>query len=57
MIKRTINLNGVNKMILADPEASLADVIRGQLGLTGITGWLQKWLGFKVDSGRFLHLF
>ncbi len=35
MIKRFIFLNGVNKMLLADPEASLAEVIREQLGLTG----------------------
>ncbi len=35
MIKRNIILNGVNKMLVADPEASLADVVRSQLGLTG----------------------
>ncbi len=35
MIKKNINLNGINKLVVADPEASLADVIRGQLGLTG----------------------
>ncbi len=35
MIKRNITLNGVNKIVVADPEASLADVVRGQLGLTG----------------------
>jgi aldehyde oxidoreductase len=35
MIKRNITLNGVNKMVVADPETSLADVVRGQLGLTG----------------------
>ncbi|MGO8877964.1 MAG: molybdopterin-dependent aldehyde oxidoreductase [Desulfomonilaceae bacterium] len=35
MIKKTINLNGVRKMLLADPESSLAEVIREQFGLTG----------------------
>ena len=35
MIKRNITLNGVNKMVVADPESSLADVLRDQLGLTG----------------------
>jgi aldehyde oxidoreductase len=35
MIKKTINLNGVSKMLLADPESSLAEVIREQFGLTG----------------------
>ncbi len=35
MIKRLINLNGVSRVILADPETSLAEVIREQLGLTG----------------------
>ncbi len=35
MIKTNINLNGVNKIVVSDPEASLADVVRGQLGLTG----------------------
>ncbi len=35
MIKRNITLNGVNKIVVADPETSLADVVRGQLGLTG----------------------
>ncbi|MFH0959638.1 MAG: 2Fe-2S iron-sulfur cluster-binding protein, partial [Pseudomonadota bacterium] len=35
MIKRNITLNGVNKLVVADPETTLADVVRGQLGLTG----------------------
>lgn len=35
MIKRLINLNGVGRVILADPESSLAEMIREQLGLTG----------------------
>ncbi|MFH1114362.1 MAG: molybdopterin cofactor-binding domain-containing protein [Pseudomonadota bacterium] len=35
MIKRNVNLNGINKIVVADPEASLADVVREQLGLTG----------------------
>ncbi len=35
MIKKIITLNGMNKTVVADPEASLADVVRAQLGLTG----------------------
>jgi aldehyde oxidoreductase len=35
MIKRNITLNGVNKIVVSDPEASLAEVVRSQLGLTG----------------------
>ena len=35
MIKKIINLNGINKAVVADPEATLADVVREQLGLTG----------------------
>lgn len=35
MIKRNINLNGISKTVIADPETPLADVIRSQLGLTG----------------------
>ena len=35
MIKKTINLNGVSKMVLAESEASLSEVIREQFGLTG----------------------
>jgi aldehyde oxidoreductase len=35
MIKRLVNLNGVKKTLIADPEATLADVLREQLGLTG----------------------
>ena len=35
MIKKVINLNGVSRTLVADPEASLADVVREQLGLTG----------------------
>ncbi len=34
MIKRNISINGINKLVVADPEVSLADVLRGQLGLT-----------------------
>ena len=35
MIKRNITLNGISKTLVADPDASLADVLRSQLGLTG----------------------
>jgi aldehyde oxidoreductase len=35
MLKKSVMLNGLPKIIVADPEASLADVLRGQLGLTG----------------------
>ena len=35
MQKKMVSINGLTKMVLADPEASLADVLRGQFGLTG----------------------
>jgi len=35
MIKKTIFVNGAEKTIIADPETSLADVLRSQLKLTG----------------------
>ncbi len=35
MEKKVLNINGTNRTIIADPEASLADVLRRQLGLTG----------------------
>ncbi len=35
MLKKAINVNQVPRTMVVDPEASLADVIRGQLGLTG----------------------
>lgn len=35
MIKRNVIINGTNKIVVADPEDSLADVLRGQMGLTG----------------------
>ncbi|MGD9577392.1 MAG: molybdopterin-dependent aldehyde oxidoreductase [Syntrophorhabdus sp.] len=35
MIKKTINLNGVNRTVIAPADESLANVIRGQFGLTG----------------------
>ncbi|MFH1137345.1 MAG: molybdopterin cofactor-binding domain-containing protein [Pseudomonadota bacterium] len=35
MVKRFIIVNGVEKVLIADPEASLADVLREQLLLTG----------------------
>jgi aldehyde oxidoreductase len=35
MEKKVLNVNGVPRTIIANPDASLADVLRGQLGLTG----------------------
>jgi len=35
MLKKSIMVNGQPRIIIADPEASLADVLRGQMGLTG----------------------
>ncbi|GKT07254.1 molybdopterin-dependent aldehyde oxidoreductase [Desulforhabdus sp. TSK] len=35
MEKKALTINGIPSMIIADPEASLADVLRRQLGLTG----------------------
>ncbi|TVM16335.1 aldehyde oxidoreductase [Oceanidesulfovibrio indonesiensis] len=35
MIQKTLNINGVENNIIVDPEESLANVLRGQLGLTG----------------------
>jgi aldehyde oxidoreductase len=35
MIRRIINLNGTHKTLVCDGEASLAEVLREQLGLTG----------------------
>lgn len=35
MLKKSVMINGVPRILLTDPEASLADVLRGQLGLTG----------------------
>ena len=35
MLKKSIMINGQPRIIVVDPEASLADVLRGQLGLTG----------------------
>jgi aldehyde oxidoreductase len=35
MLKRSLVINGVNKVVIADPETSLADVLRKQLLLTG----------------------
>jgi aldehyde oxidoreductase len=35
MIKRTIKVNGVNKVVVAASDASLASVLREQMGLTG----------------------
>lgn len=36
MLKVTLNVNGVTRTLVANPEDSLADVLRGQLGLTGV---------------------
>ncbi|MEI2659678.1 MAG: 2Fe-2S iron-sulfur cluster-binding protein [Bifidobacterium adolescentis] len=35
MQKKLLNINGLNRTVIADPEASLADVIRKQMKLTG----------------------
>lgn len=35
MEKRTFNINGMNRTVIVDPEASLGDVLRKQLLLTG----------------------
>jgi len=35
MLKKSVMINGVPRIIIAEPDASLADVVRGQLGLTG----------------------
>ncbi len=35
MQKKVLNINGTNKTVIADPKASLADVLRKQLYLTG----------------------
>ena len=35
MLKKILKINGVNRTIVADPESSLADVLRKQLFLTG----------------------
>jgi aldehyde oxidoreductase len=35
MLKKELNVNGVLKTLIVDPEASLSDVLREQLGLTG----------------------
>jgi aldehyde oxidoreductase len=36
MQKKAISVNGISKTLIVDPEASLADVLREQLGLTGV---------------------
>ena len=35
MLKKTLKINGVNRIVVAASDASLADVLREQLGLTG----------------------
>jgi len=35
MIKRTLKVNGIERIVIAPAEESLANVLRGQLGLTG----------------------
>ncbi len=35
MLKKSVNINGANMKLVVDPEATLVDVIRGQLHLTG----------------------
>ncbi|WP_461211415.1 molybdopterin-dependent aldehyde oxidoreductase [Desulfocurvus sp. DL9XJH121] len=36
MIKRTLHINGVNRVVVADPSASLATVLRENVGLTSV---------------------
>ncbi len=35
MLKKSVMINGIPQILVTDPEATLADVLRGQLGLTG----------------------
>ncbi len=35
MIKKPVNINGANMKLIVDPDATLLDVIRGQLHMTG----------------------
>ncbi len=35
MVKRTLKINGINRMVVASSDESLANVLRGQFGLTG----------------------
>ena len=35
MLKKSVMINGVPRIVLSEPDATLADVLRGQLGLTG----------------------
>jgi glutamate synthase (NADPH) small chain len=35
MEKKLLNINGISRTRVVDPDANLADVLRGQLGLTG----------------------
>ncbi|AGK99855.1 molybdopterin-dependent aldehyde oxidoreductase [Desulfoscipio gibsoniae] len=35
MLKKRVNINGASMTLVADPETALADVLRGQLHLTG----------------------
>lgn len=35
MLKKSVMINGVPRIIVAEADASLADILRGQLGLTG----------------------
>lgn len=35
MIKKMLNVNGVNRMVVAESDDSLANVLRSQMGLTG----------------------
>lgn len=36
MLKRTLHVNGVNKMVICEPDDSLANVLRENLGLTSV---------------------
>ncbi len=35
MLKKVLNVNGINRTLIVDPEATLADILRKQLMLTG----------------------
>ena len=42
MEKRTLNVNGVDRSLVVDPEKSLADVLREQLLADRLQGLLQR---------------
>ena len=40
MLKKTLKINGINRIVVAASDASLADVLREQLGLDRHQGGL-----------------